>query len=253
MFSEESRGERMLKIENMSAGYSKKEVLHNINLEVKNKEIIAIVGQSGCGKSTLLKTVNRIIEEENGYYNGSIKYMDKEIKSIDKEELRKKIGMVFQNPITFPISIYKNLSYVLKYHGVSDKEKLDERIKELLENVRLYDEVKDKLNSKADRLSGGQKQRLAIARCLCANPDIILLDEPCSALDLKNTISIEEMLLELKSKYTLIIVTHNLGQARRIADKVVFMDSGEIIEVSDKEKFFIKPESGLAQELIKYL
>lgn len=126
-------------------------------------------------------------------------------------------------------------------------------MKELLEKVRLYDEVKDKLNKKAERLSGGQKQRLAIARCLCVNPDIILLDEPCSALDLKNTISIEEMLLDLKSKYSLLVVTHNLAQARRIADKVVFMDNGEIIEQSDKDKFFTKPDSVLAQELIKYL
>lgn len=126
-------------------------------------------------------------------------------------------------------------------------------MKELLEKVRLYDEVKDKLNKKAERLSGGQKQRLAIARCLCVSPDIILLDEPCSALDLKNTISIEEMLLDLKSKYSLLVVTHNLAQARRIADKVVFMDNGKIIEQSDKDKFFTKPDSVLAQELIKYL
>lgn len=130
---------------------------------------------------------------------------------------------------------------------------MDNAVKELLEKVRLYDEVKDKLNKKAERLSGGQKQRLAIARCLCVNPDIILLDEPCSALDLKNTISIEEMLLDLKSKYSLLVVTHNLAQARRIADKVVFMDNGEIIEQSDKDKFFTKPDSVLAQELIKYL
>ena len=253
MYLKESRGGKMLKIEGMSAGYSKKEVLHNINLQVGENEIVAIVGQSGCGKSTLLKTINRIIEEENGYYKGSIKYKGEEIKSINKEELRRRIGMVFQNPIAFPISIYKNLSYVLNYHGIEDKKNMDNAVKELLEKVRLYDEVKDKLNKKAERLSGGQKQRLAIARCLCVNPDIILLDEPCSALDLKNTISIEDMLLDLKSKYSLLVVTHNLAQARRIADKVVFMDNGEIIEQSDKDKFFTKPDSVLAQELIKYL
>ena len=243
----------MLKIENLSAGYSKKEVLHNVNLEVKNREIIAIVGQSGCGKSTLLKTINRIIEEENGYYKGSIKYRDKEINGMPKEELRKSIGMVFQSPIAFPMSIYKNMSYVLKYHGIRNKEEIDLRIEELLKNVKLYDEVRDKLSTSADRLSGGQKQRLAIARCLCAEPEIILMDEPCSALDLKNTISIEEMLLELKKDYTLIVVTHNLSQARRIADKVVFMDSGEILEVTEKEEFFRSPKSELAKEMIKYL
>ena len=150
-------------------------------------------------------------------------------------------------------SIEKNLSYVLKYHGVRDKKEISEKIIESLQKARLYDEVKDQLKKSALKLSGGQKQRLAIARSLCAGPEILLLDEPCSALDMKNTIAIEETLLELKDQYTFVIVTHNLAQAKRIADQVIFMDQGKVLEVTEKEQFFANPASEPAKEQIQYM
>ena len=161
--------------------------------------------------------------------------------------------MVFQQPIAFPHSIEKNLSYVLKYHGVRNKKEIDEKITESLQKAKLYDEVKDQLKKSALKLSGGQKQRLAIARSLCAGPEILLLDEPCSALDMKNTIAIEETLLELKDQYTFVIVTHNLAQAKRIADQVIFMDQGKVLEVTEKEQFFANPASEPAKEQIQYM
>ena len=166
---------------------------------------------------------------------------------------RRRVGMVFQQPIAFPHSIEKNLSYVLKYHGVRNKKEIAEKITESLQKAKLYDEVKDQLKKSALKLSGGQKQRLAIARSLCAGPEILLLDEPCSALDMKNTIAIEETLLELKDQYTFVIVTHNLAQAKRIADQVIFMDQGEVLEVTEKEKFFENPASEPAKEQIQYM
>lgn len=161
--------------------------------------------------------------------------------------------MVFQQPVAFPESIEKNLTYVLKYHGVKEKHQLSERVEDALKTAKLYDEVKDQLKKSALKLSGGQKQRLAIARSLCVEPEILLLDEPCSALDMKNTIAIEETLLELKGQYTFVVVTHNLAQARRIADRIVFMSQGRVLEVTDKRTFFENPASELAREQIQYI
>ena len=188
-----------------------------------------------------------MVEEEGGYLSGTITLEGTDIKSLPKEKLRRRVGMVFQQPIAFPHSIEKNLSYVLKYHGVRNKKEIAEKITESLQKAKLYDEVKDQLKKSALKLSGGQKQRLAIARSLCAGPEILLLDEPCSALDMKNTIAIEETLLELKDQYTFVIVTHNLAQAKRIADQVIFMDQGEVLEVTEKEKFFENPASDFCQ------
>ena len=232
----------MLNIENLKCGFGKHEILHGISLTIPKGQITAIVGQSGCGKTTFLKTLNRMVEEEGT-----------DIKSLPKEKLRRRVGMVFQQPIAFPHSIEKNLSYVLKYHGVRNKKEIAEKITESLQKAKLYDEVKDQLKKSALKLSGGQKQRLAIARSLCADPEILLLDEPCSALDMKNTIAIEETLLELKDQYTFVIVTHNLAQAKRIADQVIFMDHGEVLEVTEKEKFFENPASEPAKEQIQYM
>ena len=243
----------MLTIEHLNCGYGKHEILHDISVTIPDKKITAIVGQSGCGKTTFLKTLNRMVEEEQGYTTGKISLGDADIKSISKETLRSRIGMVFQQPIAFPHSIEKNLSYVLKYHGVRDKKEISEKITESLQKARLYDEVKDQLKKSALKLSGGQKQRLAIARSLCADPEILLLDEPCSALDMKNTIAIEETLLELKKQYTFVIVTHNLAQAKRIADQVIFMDQGKVLEVTEKEQFFANPASEPAKEQIQYM
>ena len=230
----------MLNIENLKCGFGKHEILHGISLTIPKGQITAIVGQSGCGKTTFLKTLNRMVEEEGGYLSGTITLEGTDIKSLPKEKLRRRVGMVFQQPIAFPHSIEKNLSYVLKYHGVRNKKEIAEKITESLQKAKLYDEVKDQLKKSALKLSGGQKQRLAIARSHCAGPEILLLDEPCSALDMKD-------------QYTYVIVTHNLAQAKRIADQVIFMDHGEVLEVTEKKKFFENPASEPAKEQIQYM
>lgn len=227
----------MLTIEQISCGFGRQEILHDISLTIPEGKITAIVGQSGCGKTTFLKTLNRMIEEEGGFYKGKIILDGEDIKGLSTEVLRTRIGMVFQQPIAFPYSIEKNLSYVLKYHGIREAGEIERITRECLQKARLYDEIKDQLKKSAKKLSGGQKQRLAIARSLCVNPEILLLDEPCSALDMKNTIAIEETLLELKGKYTFVIVTHNLAQAKRIADQIIFMDQGRVLEVTDTKTF----------------
>ena len=243
----------MLKTEHLTCRYGKQEILHDLTVSFPRNKITAIVGQSGCGKTTFLKSLNRIVEEEGGCTEGSIYLDDIDIKNIPKEQLRSRIGMVFQQPIAFPCSIEKNLKYVLKYHGIKDKAGLTAKIEDSLKKAKLYDEVKGHLKKSALKLSGGQKQRLAIARSLCVNPEILLLDEPCSALDMKNTIAIEETLLELKEQYTFIIVTHNYSQAKRIADQVIFMDKGRILEATDKDTFFSHPSTDLAREQIMYM
>lgn len=243
----------MLTIEQLNCGFGRQKILHDISLNIPEGKITAIVGQSGCGKTTFLKTLNRMIEEDGGFYKGKISLDGVDIRELSKEELRTRIGMVFQQPIAFPYSIEKNLSYVLKYHGVRDKDQIEKITKDCLQKARLYDEVKDQMKKSAKKLSGGQRQRLAIARSLCVNPEILLLDEPCSALDMKNTIAIEETLLELKGQYTFVIVTHNLAQAKRIADQVIFMDQGRVLEVTDTKIFFEHPSTELAREQIQYM
>lgn len=243
----------MLTIEQISCGFGRQEILHDISLTIPEGKITAIVGQSGCGKTTFLKTLNRMIEEEGGFYKGKITLDGEDIKGLSTEVLRTRIGMVFQQPIAFPYSIEKNLSYVLKYHGIREAGEIERITRECLQKARLYDEVKDQMKKSAKKLSGGQKQRLAIARSLCVNPEILLLDEPCSALDMKNTIAIEETLLELKGKYTFVIVTHNLAQAKRIADQIIFMDQGRVLEVTDTKTFFENPSSEPAREQIQYM
>ena len=220
----------MLTIEQISCGFGRQEILHDISLSIPEGKITAIVGQSGCGKTTFLKTLNRMIEEEGGFYKGKIILDGEDIKGLSTEVLRTRIGMVFQQPIAFPYSIEKNLSYVLKYHGIREAGEIERITRECLQKARLYDEIKDQLKKSAKKLSGGQKQRLAIARSLCVNPEILLLDEPCSALDMKNTIAIEETLLELKGKYTIVIVTHNMQQAARVSDKTAFFYMGEMVD-----------------------
>ena len=240
----------MIEVKELRAGFGKKEILRGIDLVIPEKKIIAVVGQSGCGKTTFLKSLNRILEEEGGYIKGQILLDGENVMKFPKTQLRKRIGIVFQQPIAFPYSIERNLTYVLKYHYQLNKEQM---CVECLKKARLYEEVKNQMNMSAVKLSGGQKQRLAIARTLCVEPEVLLLDEPCSALDMKNTIAIEEMLMELKEQYTIVIVTHNLAQAKRIADNVVFMDQGRILEITEKEQFFTNPVSEQAKEQIKYM
>ena len=229
-------------LHDFGAAYEKKTVLSGINAAIPAGQITAIIGPSGCGKSTLLKAINRMLELEiDADTQGSIHINGKDIHAIPAEELRRKVGMVFQTPTPFPMSIYKNMTYAPLYYGVRGRQKLDKIVRENLEVTGLWEEVKDELNKSALKLSGGQQQRLCIARALTANPEILLLDEPCSALDVKSTQTIEELLLKLKETYTIVIVTHNLFQARRIADNCIFMLNGEIWEQNTTEELFNNP------------
>ncbi|MBE6922205.1 MAG: phosphate ABC transporter ATP-binding protein [Ruminococcaceae bacterium] len=238
-------------LHDFGAAYEKKTVLSGINAAIPAGQITAIIGPSGCGKSTLLKAINRMLElETDADIQGSIHINGKDIHTIPAEELRRKVGMVFQTPTPFPMSIYKNMTYAPLYYGVRGRQKLDKIVRENLEVTGLWEEVKDELNKSALKLSGGQQQRLCIARALTANPEILLLDEPCSALDVKSTQTIEELLLKLKETYTIVIVTHNLFQARRIADNCIFMLNGEIWEQNTTEELFNNPQR---QETKDYL
>lgn len=243
----------ILRTEDLSVTYGRKQILHNINLGFKQNKITAVIGPSGCGKSTLLKALNRTVEEYGGKIDGKIFLSDDDMDNIPLNQLRKSIGMVFQTPVVFPFSIYKNMTYAPIYYGEKSRTGLDEIVTANLIKSGLYNEVKDDLKMPASRLSGGQQQRLAIARCLTVNPKIILLDEPCSALDIRNTAHIEKMLLELKDEYTVIIVTHNLAQAKRIADFVIFMDEGKIVEACAPEDIFNRPDDLRTKEYIKYM
>ena len=241
----------LLHTEHLSKKFGEQFILKDISLDVKKSEVVVIIGPSGCGKSTFLRCINGL-EPLSG---GKVELDGQNISdgSVSRAAICQRIGMVFQQPIAFPHSIEKNLTYVLKYYGIRDKKVLSEKVEESLKKAKLYEEVKDQLKKSALKLSGGQKQRLAIARSLCVNPEILLLDEPCSALDMKNTIAIEETLMELKGQYTFVIVTHNLGQAKRIADQIIFMDQGKILEVTDKGTFFDSPATELAREQIQYM
>lgn len=220
----------ILKLKNINVFYGDKKILDNINIEFERNKITSIIGPSGCGKTTLLKTINKIIlEENNAQITGDIEFDGINSNNIPIEILRKNIGIVFQSPTPFPMSIYKNISYALKYYGYNKKH-LENKIIDILKSVNLYDEVKDKLNTSALKLSGGQKQRLCLARSLTVEPNILLLDEPCSSLDIVNSEKIENTLIKLKENYTIIIVTHNINQAKKISDNTIFMRDGKIIE-----------------------
>ena len=243
--------DNILEIKDFSVNYGKSRVLKNINLEIEKNRITAIIGPSGCGKSTFLKSLNLMItEEKSSEILGKIYFNGKNIKDFQIENLRKKIGLVFQTPTPFPFSIYKNMIYAPVYYGIKDKKELDKIVKEKLVLAGLYDEIKDEMNKSALSLSGGQQQRLCIARELTVEPEILLLDEPCSALDIQNTMKIEEMLKNLSSKYTIVIVTHNLAQAKRIADKTAFFFEGELIEYEDTEKIFSNPRDEKTKKYI---
>ena len=231
--------------------YDKKIVLENVNTAIRRGRITAIIGPSGCGKSTLLKAMNRMLEtQKDARVFGSIHFNGVDIHTLEPEQLRRKVGMVFQTPTPFPMSIYKNMTYAPLYYGVKGKQKLDAIVKEKLEVTGLWEEVREELNKSALKLSGGQQQRLCIARALTADPEILLLDEPCSALDVKSTQVIEELLLKLKEQYTIVIVTHNLFQARRIADDCIFMLNGQLWEQNTTEELFTHPQK---QETRDYL
>ncbi|EOH85763.1 phosphate ABC transporter ATP-binding protein PstB [Enterococcus villorum] len=233
--------------------YGKKEALKGIDLSFNQGEITAMIGPSGCGKSTYLRSLNRMNDLIPGVtITGSVLYKGRDIYSpkTDIVELRKEIGMVFQQPNPFPFSIYENVIYGLKLKGEKDKKVLDQVVEESLKAASVWEDVKDKLHKSALSLSGGQQQRVCIARVLAVNPEIILLDEPTSALDPVSTGKIESMLLELKERYTMIIVTHNMSQASRISDKTAFFLDGNLIEFNDTKKIFMNPEKQETEDYI---
>ncbi|HFL3828570.1 TPA: phosphate ABC transporter ATP-binding protein PstB [Clostridioides difficile] len=241
----------ILKINNLSVSYGDKKILENLSMNIKKNKITAIIGPSGCGKSTLLTTLNLMIEENGGSFTGEILFKDKNILSYEKDIIRRTIGMVFQKPTPFPFSIYKNLIYAPKYYGIKDRNQLNNIVENTLKKAGLYDEINDDLNMLATKLSGGQQQRLCIARALTVEPEVLLLDEPCSALDIKNTANIEEMLLKFSEDYTIIIVTHNLSQAKRISDYTAFILDGELVEYGETEKIFANPKDNRTREYIE--
>lgn len=243
----------MICLTDLDVFYGTEQVLRHITVAVKKHEILALIGPSGCGKSTLLYSINRLLEERGGRAHGRIMLDDLDILSADPQLVRKRIGMVFQNPAPFPFSVYKNVSLPLLYHfkDVKQKNVLDERVRELLARVGLLDEVDIQKN--ALLLSGGQQQRLCIARSLSAGSEYLLLDEPCSQLDVKNTQKIEQLLLQLKEHIGIAIVTHNLAQAKRIADTAAFMYDGELLEYGPAAELFQNPKNSICRDYLNGL
>ena len=242
-----------IKIENLDLFYGNFHALKKINLNIEPNEITAFIGPSGCGKSTLLKSLNRMNDMiEDCRITGKITLDGENIfdSHMDVNLLRKKVGMVFQKPNPFPMSIYDNIAYRPRTHGIKRKSELDEIVEQSLKNAAIWDEMKDNLKKSALALSGGQQQRLCIARALAVAPDVLLMDEPTSALDPISTSKIEDCVMELKEKYTIIIVTHNMQQAVRISDKTVFFLLGEIIEAGNTEQIFSMPKNKKTEDYI---
>ncbi|MBC1433864.1 phosphate ABC transporter ATP-binding protein [Listeria rocourtiae] len=233
--------------------YGQKQALNKISLNFKKNHVTALIGPSGCGKSTFLRTLNRMNDLiPNVTVKGEIKVADENIQSakIDTVNLRKKVGMVFQQPNPFPFSIYDNVAYGPRTHGVKSKKKLDEIVERSLRQAALWEEVHDRLHKSALGMSGGQQQRLCIARVLAVQPEVILMDEPTSALDPISTAKMENLILELKKDYTIVIVTHNMQQASRISDETAFFLNGEIIEFTDTTTIFTNPAEQQTQDYI---
>jgi len=239
-------------ISNMELYYGSFKALKNINLKLSEKEITAFIGPSGCGKSTLLKSLNRMNDLVEGCkITGKILLDGKDIYgNIDINRLRKRVGMVFQKPNPFPMSIYDNIAYGPRTHGIRKKGQLDEIVEKALRDAAIWDEVKDRLKKNALGMSGGQQQRLCIARALAVEPEVLLMDEPTSALDPISTSKIEDLALELKNKYTIIMVTHNMQQAARISDKTAFFLLGEVVEFNQTAKIFNMPKDKRTEEYI---
>lgn len=241
-----------IKIEQMDLFYGNFQALKNINLEIYKNQITAFIGPSGCGKSTLLISLNRMNDMVEGCkITGTITLDDEDIYGkMDVNSLRKKVGMVFQKPNPFPMSIYDNIAFGPRTHGIRKKSDLDEIVETSLKNASIWDECKDNLKKSALALSGGQQQRLCIARALAVQPDVLLMDEPTSALDPISTSKIEDCVMELKEKYTIVIVTHNMQQAVRISDRTVFFLLGEIIETGKTEEIFSLPKNKKTEDYI---
>ncbi|QXE00432.1 phosphate ABC transporter ATP-binding protein PstB [Terribacillus sp. DMT04] len=245
--------ESIFQVNDLNLWYDDYHALKDVNLEALNNEIYAIIGPSGCGKSTFIKTLNLMINTVPGVrMTGEINYKEKNLldSRVDLVDLRRNVGMIFQKGNPFPQSIYDNIVYGPKIHGIKKKSELDEIVETTLKDVALWDEVKDRLKSSAMGLSGGQQQRLCIARALATTPDVVLMDEPTSALDPISTLKIEELMTELKKKYCIVIVTHNMQQASRISDKTAFFLHGHVVEATETSKLFSNPEDKRTEDYI---
>ena len=243
----------ILSVQDLCLWYGSHQALKDINIEIPEKSITALIGPSGCGKSTFLKTLDRMNDLiPDVKITGSIKYKGEDIcePSVDVSELRRQVGMVFQKPNPFPMSIDDNIAYGPRTHGVKSRAKLDEIVEQSLRGAAIWDEVKDRLKKNARGLSGGQQQRLCIARALAVEPEVLLMDEPTSALDPISTSKIEELAMELKDRYTIVIVTHNMQQAVRISDHTAFFLLGELVEYGETEKLFSQPRDKRTEDYI---
>ena len=238
---------------NLNLYYGENHALTDINMDIKTNAVTALIGPSGCGKSTFLKSLNRMNDlVENVKITGEVTLDNENIygENVDTTLLRKKIGMVFQQPNPFPMSIYDNIAYGPRIHGIKNKSKLDEIVEESLRGAAIFDEVKDRLKKSALGLSGGQQQRLCIARALAVQPDVLLMDEPTSALDPISTLKVEELMEDLKKKYTVVVVTHNMQQATRVSDETAFFLVGEVVEFDKTETIFSNPKNKKTEDYI---
>lgn len=242
-----------MQVDNLDLYYGDHQALYSVSLDVPENSVVALIGPSGCGKSTFLRTLNRMNDLIDGVHiDGSIRLDGADIydKGQDLVNLRKRVGMVFQRPNPFPMSIYENVAYGCRVHGMKDKKKLDEIVERSLQGAALWDEVKDRLNASAMGMSGGQQQRLCIARVMAVEPEVVLMDEPCSALDPISTMKIEELVSEIKKKYTIVMVTHNMQQAARVSDYTAFFLNGKLIEHDETNVIFTKPHDKKTEDYI---
>ena len=243
----------IMTVQGLNLWYGDHQALHDISLNIPEKSITALIGPSGCGKSTFLKTLNRMNDLIPGVkITGDVRYCDQDIfaPGTDVNELRREIGMVFQKPNPFPMSIYDNIAYGPRTHGIKNRARLDEIVEKSLRGAAIWDEVKDRLKKNALGLSGGQQQRLCIARALAVEPEVLLMDEPTSALDPISTSKIEELAMQLKEQYTIVIVTHNMQQAVRISDRTAFFLLGELVECGDTQQLFSQPQDKRTEDYI---
>ena len=243
----------IMTVRGLDLWYGDHQALHDISMNIPEKSITALIGPSGCGKSTFLKTLNRMNDLIPGVkITGDVRYREQDIfaPGTDVNELRREIGMVFQKPNPFPMSIYDNIAYGPRTHGIKNRAKLDEIVEKSLRGAAIWDEVKDRLKKNALGLSGGQQQRLCIARALAVEPEVLLMDEPTSALDPISTSKIEELAMQLKEQYTIVIVTHNMQQAVRISDRTAFFLLGELVECGDTQQLFSQPQDKRTEDYI---
>ena len=241
----------IISVRDLCLWYGQSQALKNINIDIPEHSITALIGPSGCGKSTFLKTLNRMNDLIPGVrITGSVEYAGTDIFSTEVNNLRKEVGMVFQKPNPFPMSIYDNIAYGPRTHGIRNKVQLDEIVERSLKDAAIWDEVKDRLKKNALGMSGGQQQRLCIARALAVEPSVLLMDEPTSALDPISTLKIEELATKLKEKYTIVIVTHNMQQALRISDRTAFFLLGELVEYGDTDQIFSQPKDKRTEDYV---